>query len=256
MIRRSLAVAAVAALAALTGCGGGTPATPITTSSSSSVDGTTIAAASASPHVPPGTVGNIINPASTIPVREEPSPNGKVRVQVAGRTKEYKTPLVLPVTDMQSGWLYVTVPGRPNGATGWVQASQFKLATVTASIRVDLSDRTITITVGGRTHTGPAAIGSPQYPTPTTGATPAFITDNLNLSKNPGGAYGGRALGVSLRSEKLTQFGSGDGQIGIHGTNDQASVGKPVTHGCIRVTKALEPVLAQVPPGTPVTITQ
>jgi lipoprotein-anchoring transpeptidase ErfK/SrfK len=251
MIRRSIAVAAVAALAALTGCGGGTPAT----ATSSSVDGTTIAAASASPHTPPGTVANITNPASTVQVRDEPSPTGKIRIQLPGRTKEYKTPLVLPVTDMQPGWLYVTVPGR-NGGTGWVQAGQFKLATVTATVRVDLSDRTITITVGGKTHTGPVAIGSAKYPTPTTGDRDAFVTDNLDLSQHPGGAYGSRALGISLWSKQLTQFGSGDGQIGIHGTNDQASVGKPVSNGCVRVKKDFEPVLAQVPTGSTVTITQ
>jgi lipoprotein-anchoring transpeptidase ErfK/SrfK len=252
----ALAAAAVVALAALTGCGGDDLATTTASSGSTTVAAasTTVAAASAAASiVPKGAVANIINPAGTITARVEPAADGKIVAQVPGRTT-YKTPLVLAVDDRQSGWLHVTLPTRPNGSTGWVEAQYFQLAEVRDTITVDLSDRKITLTVGGKTHTGLVTIGSSKYPTPTTGKKPAYITDNINLSKNPTGGYGTYALGVSLHSEVLQEFGTGDGQVGIHGTNEPSSIGQPVSHGCIRVPKSLEPVLAQVRTGTRVTI--
>jgi len=55
----------------------------------------------------------------------------------------------------------------------------------------------------------------------------------------------------------LYSFGGGPGQIGIHGTNDPSSVGRSVSHGCIRLSNAAITRLAQeLPLGTPVTITR
>jgi lipoprotein-anchoring transpeptidase ErfK/SrfK len=51
----------------------------------------------------------------------------------------------------------------------------------------------------------------------------------------------------------LNEFGGGDGQIGIHGTNDPSSVGKDVSHGCIRMRNSAITTLAKMLPlGVPV----
>ena len=53
----------------------------------------------------------------------------------------------------------------------------------------------------------------------------------------------------------LTEFAGGDGQIGIHGTNDPASIGHDVSHGCIRVpNQVMEELNRILPLGTPVVV--
>ena len=82
----------------------------------------------------------------------------------------------------------------------------------------------------------------------------AYVTDVLDTG-NDGGAYGPFALGLSAHSETLSEFGGGDGQVGIHGTNDPSSIGNNVSHGCVRVPNDIVSQLAAIVPlGTPVTI--
>jgi lipoprotein-anchoring transpeptidase ErfK/SrfK len=80
------------------------------------------------------------------------------------------------------------------------------------------------------------------------------VTDRVRTT-DPNGAYGSFALGLSAHSDTLSEFGSGDGQIGIHGTNEPASLGKAVSHGCVRVPDSMAARLPEVPLGTPVVIT-
>ena len=68
-------------------------------------------------------------------------------------------------------------------------------------------------------------------PTPT-GA--SYITELLDTG-NPNGTYGPYAFGLALHSETLTEFGGGDGQVGIHGTNTPRLIGQRVSHGCVRL---------------------
>ena len=65
----------------------------------------------------------------------------------------------------------------------------------------------------------------------------------INKQPNPGGPFGAFWMGLSKP------------HYGIHGTNDPSSIGKEVSHGCIRMYN--EDVLALssiVPIGTRVTI--
>ena len=78
------------------------------------------------------------------------------------------------------------------------------------------------------------------------------MTDKLE-TPNPEGGYGLYAFGLSGYSETLTEFAGGDGQIGIHGTNDPTSIGNAVSHGCIRLPNDIvESLATMVPLGTPV----
>ena len=65
--------------------------------------------------------------------------------------------------------------------------------------------------------TYPVAVGRPLTPTPTGRFT------IINKAVNPGGAYGTRWMGLSKP------------HIGIHGTNNPASIGKAASKGCIRM---------------------
>jgi lipoprotein-anchoring transpeptidase ErfK/SrfK len=82
-----------------------------------------------------------------------------------------------------------------------------------------------------------------------------YVTDFVKTD-NDRGVYGPYAFGVSAHSDRYSEFDGGDGQIGIHGTNEPASIGKDASHGCIRVPNNVISKLADlIPLGTPVTIT-
>jgi lipoprotein-anchoring transpeptidase ErfK/SrfK len=67
--------------------------------------------------------------------------------------------------------------------------------------------------------------------------------------------YGPYAYPLSGHSEVLTSFNGGDGELGIHGNNDESVLGQSVTAGCVRMKNASITMLASMLPlGTPVEI--
>ena len=167
---------------------------------------------------------------------------------------EFGSPTTLRVLATHPGrWLEVAVPVRPNGSRGFVRASDVDLARVEYSIDVDLAAKRLWLNdaEGEVVLETAIAIGSPENPTPTG---EFFVTDVLDTGAE-GSAYGPFALGLSAHSDTLSEFGGGDGQIGIHGTNRPASIGNAVSHGCIRVPNEIVVRLADsLPLGTPVSI--
>lgn len=163
------------------------------------------------------------------------------------------TDTVLPVLVRDpDGWFQVSLPGRPNEATGWVRATNLTVAVVEQEIVVDLTSSTLTFyEKGEEVITTIVAIGSPDNPTPTGRF---FVTDIVQLA-DPSGPWGPYALGLSARSDTITEFNGGDGIIGIHGTNRPDRIGDPVSLGCVRVPNEIIAELAQrVHLGIPVTI--
>ena len=80
-------------------------------------------------------------------------------------------------------------------------------------------------------------MGKPLTPTPKGDFT------IINKAMNPRGPYGTRWMGLSKP------------HIGIHGTNNPASIGKAVSHGCIRMmNKDVEELFDLVEIGTRVSI--
>jgi len=248
-MKRLLVAASAVAVLAVAGCGGtSTPPTSPTT------HGMTATASSAAPVAAPAASTPTGTERATLahdgPLRVYRAPGGAVLRTLPARTP-YGSSTTLLVDRHQGAWVHVLLPTRPNGSAGWVRAADVKLASLASRITVDLHHRTITVvTATGRTVRGPVAIGAPKTATPTGRY---YVTDRVRPS-NPHGAYGAFALGLSAHSATLTTFGKGDGQIGIHGTNEQDSIGKPVSHGCVRVTDTVTRALEGVPLGTPVTI--
>lgn len=163
-------------------------------------------------------------------------------------------PLVFLVKDHQADWYEVYLPIRPNGSTGWVPADQVEVKTNPYKIVVSAQDHTLILQKDGETiRDFPVGIGQGQYPTP--GG--VYYIKELLAPPDPNGAYGPYAYGLSGFSEidELANFAGGDGVIGIHGTNDPASVGASVSHGCIRMNNEDITELAEILPlGTPVAI--
>ena len=161
--------------------------------------------------------------------------------------------LVLLATARSGDWFKVLLPIRPNGSSGWVPASTVHLTWDPYRIVVDISAHRLTLLNVGRPvfHTR-VAVGTSATPTPRG----TFYLTALLQPPKPDGAYGPYAFGLSGYSPVLRSFAGGPGEIGLHGTNDPSSIGRSVTHGCIRVSnRAIRTLASRLPLGTPVVVT-
>jgi lipoprotein-anchoring transpeptidase ErfK/SrfK len=242
---------AAAALALAAGCGGaadrGDPSSAPTTSVSAPPDPVTGAAASPDVVLDASTVARA---EGEVAVYDEPGASEPA--SVLPPTTEFGSPRALLVVADHGDWLQVSLPVRPNGATGWVRRDGLELRTIDEAIVVDTAARTLTLLDAGEpVLTTPVAVGTPDNSTPT-GA--YFVVDKLDTG-DASGPYGRFAFGLSAHSDTLTEFAGGDGQVGIHGTDDPSSIGHAVSHGCIRVPADVAQRLADtVNLGTPVVV--
>ena len=80
-----------------------------------------------------------------------------------------------------------------------------------------------------------------------------FFLNSL-LRPPPGSIYGEFTYGLSAYSDVIRNW-KGGGIVGIHGTNDPSSIGRRVSHGCIRLRNAdIARLVRTLPLGTLVTI--
>ncbi len=275
-VRHAAAIAACALGALLAaGCsGGGTGSTPAASAASGATGGAKTSAganggtAPASPGPSSGATGAADGPGASGPVRIG---NVQTVAQVAGaslaiyasqgsttvwRTMKNPTasgaPLVLLVLERHPGWARVLLPVRPNGSQGWVRTTDVRLGQHPYRIVVSRGKHTLTLYRGTSVvFTEKVGVGTSGTPTP--GG--VYYTKELLQPPKPNGPYGPYAIGLSGFSPVLNEFLGGDGTIGIHGTNDPSSIGKDVSHGCIRMTNAAITKLAKLLPlGVPVQI--
>jgi lipoprotein-anchoring transpeptidase ErfK/SrfK len=161
-------------------------------------------------------------------------------------------PLVFLVQQRQGDWLEVQLNTRPNQTTAWIRAADVTLRQVTHRIVVSLAARSMTVYEGQTpVMEAPVAIGDPTTPTPRGN----YYIDGAVRTPDPSGVYGPYQLSVAAFSEVLMSFGSGVGQIAMHGTNAPSLVGSAVSNGCLRMRNADITRLANtVEIGTPVQI--
>ncbi|MBB4826597.1 lipoprotein-anchoring transpeptidase ErfK/SrfK [Sporosarcina luteola] len=105
-------------------------------------------------------------------------------------------------------------------------------------IEVSVSKRQLRLYENDRlVKTYPVAVGKMVT------ATPIGTYKIINKQRNPGGPFGAFWMGLSRP------------HYGIHGTNNPSSIGKAVSHGCIRMyNKDVLELAAKVPVGTVVKI--
>jgi len=161
-------------------------------------------------------------------------------------------PRVLLVRARRGGWLRVLLPVRPNGAGGWIRARRVALRVDRYRVTVALRAHRLVVRRGARVVLrAPVGVGRAATPTP---VGLAYVIELLR-QPHPRGTYGPWAFGLSFHSRVLERFGGGDGEVGIHGTDDPAGIGHDVSHGCIRLRNAAVERLARILPlGTPVRI--
>lgn len=177
---------------------------------------------------------------------------GGARLRRLDNPQPSGAPLTFLLKTEQPQWLEVFLPVRPNGSTGWVRRSDVRLSSL--RYRVDVlrgAHRLHLVDRGLKVREFPVGIGTGETPTP--GG--VFYLKELIEPTNDGGFYGPYAYGLSGFSTVLSSFAGGEGVIGLHGTNDPGSIGKDVSHGCIRMHNADITYLASLLPlGTPVRI--
>jgi len=162
-------------------------------------------------------------------------------------------PLVFLVQQRQGDWLEVQLNTRPNQTTAWVRAADVSLRQVTQRIVVNLASRLLTVYDGQTTiMEADVAIGTPSTPTPRGN----YYVDGAVRTPDPSGVYGPYQVSIAAFSEVLMSFGSGVGQIAMHGTNAPSLVGTAASNGCLRMHNADIIRLANaIEMGTPVQIT-
>ena len=156
--------------------------------------------------------------------------------------------------DCRALWYQVRLPGREGGSragSGYVRARAVTLFEVHTRVLIDLSSRRLILLENGRpVLRAPVAVGAPSTPTP---RGRFFVVERIRVT-DPGGPYGAAALALSAFSEKLIYWPEG-GPVAIHGTNDPGSIGRAVSHGCVRLgTRDLEYLFSRFELGTPVEI--
>jgi len=169
-----------------------------------------------------------------------------------------RTRTVLPVLARRRGpngarWLYVLLPGRPNGHAGWIAARDAKLTWTPWQLVVNTRARKLVVYRLGRLVAAfPAVVGRAETPTP---RGRFFVEEALALRPGtPGAPY---AFALSARSNVYQEFEGGPGQIAIHSTYGiGGTLGTAVSHGCVRLsTSALRWIAARFGAGVPVTVT-
>lgn len=188
-----------------------------------------------------------------VAVRAKPSPSA-ARIAVLRQFRPDFSPqyvLALALVRGKVGsatWYRISVPGRPNGRTGWVRAASLELWPVQKRLVIYRGARRFEFWDGGElVRAGKVAVGKRGAETPT-GL--FYVTAKFDPTAPILGAY---ALETSAFS-KLSDW-PGGGVVGVHGTPWPWLLGKAVSHGCVRLHN--DDILflrSRVPVGTPVKI--
>jgi len=159
--------------------------------------------------------------------------------------------LAMFADDREGDWVHVRLPMRPNGAAGWIRASDVRLAEMTTRIVVDISDRRLRVLDDTQAIVFDTAVAVGKPSTPTTLG--RFFVDIW--LPNPGRPYGTFMLSIGGFSDVLKNFAGGRGQLALHGWADQSVMGKNVSNGCVRMrNQDIAQVAKLAPPGTPIEI--
>jgi lipoprotein-anchoring transpeptidase ErfK/SrfK len=149
-------------------------------------------------------------------------------------------------------WYRISIPGRPNGRTGWVRAGALEIHPVEKRLIVYRGARRFEYWDGRKlVRAGKVAVGKPGAETP---LGLFYVTWKFNPSIDPDWAILGAYAFETSAYSKLTDW-PGGGIVGMHGTPWPSLLGQAVSHGCIRVhNDNIEFLRNRVPLGTPVKI--
>ena len=189
-----------------------------------------------------------------VAVHAQPTRESKIVAVLREFRPDFSPQVVLALSQIaqsktgQPTWYRISVPGRPNGKTGWVPAGSVELRPVQKRLFVDRSERRFEFWDGGRlVRKGKVAVGAPGAETPT-GL--FYVQSKFTPNAEILGAY---AFETSAYS-KLSDW-PGGGIVGVHGTPWPWLLGRNVSHGCVRLhNDDVRWLRARMPVGTPIKI--
>ncbi len=189
--------------------------------------------------------------------RKAPDVSAKV-IKSFGRKSVLGAPQVFLVQQQVTGpagdlWLKVLLPMRPNGTSGFVPLVDVSLSKTMYRLKVVRNKFQVNFYEGcDLVKRFKAGIGTGETPTPVGN----FYLQALYKLPNPNTVYGTYAYALSGYSDVIKNWKYG-GIIGLHGTNDpKGSIGRYVSHGCIRMRNVdIESLVPRLPLGTPIEIT-
>jgi hypothetical protein len=159
---------------------------------------------------------------------------GRLRFLTAdglGQAQVYTASRQERVPGRGAAWTEVSLPQRPNGTTGWVEASALGPLNVVYGLLVIDRSRLRAAFYDRSGHTiwsAPVGIGRPSLPTP---AGHFYVLEKLRAL---GLSYGPFAIGTSAYAPTLSDW-PGGGVVGIHGTDQPQLIPGDPSHGCIRL---------------------
>jgi lipoprotein-anchoring transpeptidase ErfK/SrfK len=189
-----------------------------------------------------------------VAVRAKPTESAKVVSTLKEFRSDFSPQYILALSQLKSPktgmptWYRISVPGRPNGRTGWVPAGAVELWSVRKRLIVDRSERRFEFWDGDRlVRAGKVAVGAPGAETPTGHY---YVQSKFPPTAPILGAY---AFETSAYS-KLSDW-PGGGVVGVHGTPWPWLLGQGVSHGCVRMhNDDVRWLRSRMPAGTPVKI--
>ena len=183
---------------------------------------------------------------STVLFRE---PGGDPRLRMTKRT-EWGSPRVLGVVGQRGDWLGVQAAELKNGEVAWIPREQARVDCVPWSVHADLSRRLLYVRKDGHTvRKFRIAVGSPGHTTPLGRYS---VTDKLHVTDTDS-PYGCCVLALTGHQTHLPADWPGGDRLAVHATTDLASIGKPISLGCMRVTsEEARWLISKMPLGTPV----
>ena len=189
-----------------------------------------------------------------VAVRSAPSRNAKVVTTLGQFRPDFHPRTVMALDERldasgSPAWYRISVPGRPNGRTGWIPAAAANVHAVDRWLVIYRGSRKFELYVDGVVRrTGPVAVGARGMETP---IGLFFVQSRFVPNKYPIlGAFAFETSGYS----KLSDW-PGGGVVGVHGTNAPWLIGQAVSHGCVRLRNSDVLALRKlVRVGTPVKI--
>ncbi|MEA2419878.1 MAG: hypothetical protein QOE60_2084 [Thermoleophilaceae bacterium] len=185
---------------------------------------------------------------STVLYRE---PGGAKRLRITPRT-EWGSSRILGVVSQRGEWLGVQASELKNGEIAWIPREQTTLDCVSWSLHADLSKRSLQVRHNGHTvRKLRVAIGRKDNPTPKGRFT---VTDRLQVTSSES-PYGCCVLALTGHQTDLPPYWPGGDRLAVHATNDESSIGQPVSLGCMRAESAeARWLINHIPLGSPVFI--
>jgi hypothetical protein len=190
-------------------------------------------------------------------VRSRPSPSSQRVAVIKQFRPDFRPQYVLALSAQRSRsgeptWFRVSVPGRPNGRTGWVRAASVELRPVHKRLVIYRGARRFEYWDGERLiRTGKIAVGARGAETP---LGLFYVTDKFNPRIDPDWSVLGSYAFETSAYSKITDW-PGGGIVGVHGTSSPWLLGQAVSHGCVRLhNRDINFLRSRVPAGTPIKI--